>query len=128
MNAAEDAAHSLDRVFRLDTNSALPEAARLYRKTGWTEIPCFNDDPYPDLFLRRRFDRGQACELRQVSRADPDRLRNRRREATHVSGEACSADLALRDVKLRAGMFSRPERFFADEAEFPWPPMHGEDQ
>jgi hypothetical protein len=39
MNAAEDAARSLDQVLRLDTNSASPEAARLYRKAGWTEIP-----------------------------------------------------------------------------------------
>ena len=43
----------IDRL-RLDTNSALPEAARLYRATGWTEIPRFNDDPYPDLFFEKR--------------------------------------------------------------------------
>ncbi|WP_072791508.1 GNAT family N-acetyltransferase [Cognatishimia maritima] len=40
-------------VLRLDTNSALPEAERLYRKTGWTQIERFNDDPYPDLFFEK---------------------------------------------------------------------------
>ncbi|MHC2437435.1 bifunctional helix-turn-helix transcriptional regulator/GNAT family N-acetyltransferase [Bradyrhizobium sp. USDA 4451] len=55
MDAAERAAHDLGiAVLRLDTNSALAEAGRLYRRTGWTEIPRFNDDPYPDLFFEKR--------------------------------------------------------------------------
>jgi DNA-binding MarR family transcriptional regulator/GNAT superfamily N-acetyltransferase len=55
MAAVEDAARDLGvRVLRLDTNSALPEAIALYRKTGWTEIPRFNDDPYPDVFFEKR--------------------------------------------------------------------------
>ncbi|MET3924961.1 helix-turn-helix domain-containing GNAT family N-acetyltransferase [Devosia sp. 2618] len=41
-------------VLRLDTNKALPEALALYRKTGWTEINRFNDDPYPDYFFEKR--------------------------------------------------------------------------
>jgi DNA-binding MarR family transcriptional regulator/N-acetylglutamate synthase-like GNAT family acetyltransferase len=41
-------------LLRLDTNSALPEAAALYRKTGWREIDRFNEDPYPDLFFEKR--------------------------------------------------------------------------
>ncbi|UZD90018.1 bifunctional helix-turn-helix transcriptional regulator/GNAT family N-acetyltransferase [Cognatishimia activa] len=41
------------KVLRLDTNSALPEAEKLYRKTGWTQIDRFNDDPYPDLFFEK---------------------------------------------------------------------------
>ncbi|MGN8547300.1 bifunctional helix-turn-helix transcriptional regulator/GNAT family N-acetyltransferase [Bradyrhizobium sp. 13971] len=54
MDAAERAARELDiAVLRLDTNSALPEAGQLYRRTGWTEIPRFNDDPYPDLFFEK---------------------------------------------------------------------------
>jgi DNA-binding MarR family transcriptional regulator len=54
MDAAEDAARSLGiALLRLDTNSALPEAGRLYRSTGWREIPRFNDDPYPDLFFEK---------------------------------------------------------------------------
>jgi hypothetical protein len=55
MAAAETAARELGiERLRLDTNSALPEAARLYRATGWTEIARFNDDPYPDLFFEKR--------------------------------------------------------------------------
>nr|GAJ34789.1 hypothetical protein BDOA9_0139880 [Bradyrhizobium sp. DOA9] len=55
MDAAESAARELGiTLLRLDTNSALPEAAQLYRSTGWREIPRFNDDPYPDLFFEKR--------------------------------------------------------------------------
>jgi DNA-binding MarR family transcriptional regulator/GNAT superfamily N-acetyltransferase len=55
MTEAEDAARGLSiKLLRLDSNSALPEAAQLYRKTGWTEIPRFNDDPYPDLFFEKK--------------------------------------------------------------------------
>ncbi|GLR88591.1 bifunctional helix-turn-helix transcriptional regulator/GNAT family N-acetyltransferase [Bradyrhizobium iriomotense] len=55
MEASENAARELGiTVLRLDTNSALPEAGQLYRRTGWSEIPRFNDDPYPDLFFEKR--------------------------------------------------------------------------
>jgi GNAT superfamily N-acetyltransferase len=55
MSAAEARARALGiSVLRLDTNSALPEASALYLKTGWREIPRFNDDPYPDLFFEKR--------------------------------------------------------------------------
>ncbi len=55
MDAAEAAARELGiELLRLDTNSALPEAGQLYRTSGWTEIPRFNDDPYPDLFFEKR--------------------------------------------------------------------------
>ena len=40
-------------ILRLDTNSALPEAVALYRRSGWNEIPRFNEDPYPDLFFEK---------------------------------------------------------------------------
>ena len=54
MDAAESSARELGiALLRLDTNSALPEAAQLYRSTGWREIPRFNDDPYPDLFFEK---------------------------------------------------------------------------
>ncbi len=54
MNATENAARELGiKVLRLDTNSALPEAGQLYRTSGWSEIPRFNDDPYPDLFFEK---------------------------------------------------------------------------
>ncbi|CCD95338.1 putative transcriptional regulatory protein, MarR family with a Acetyltransferase (GNAT) domain [Bradyrhizobium sp. ORS 375] len=55
MDAAETAARKLSiTTLRLDTNSALGEAQQLYRRTGWTEIERFNDDPYPDLFFEKR--------------------------------------------------------------------------
>ncbi len=54
MTRAEEIARDLGiATLRLDTNSALPEAAALYRGTGWTEIDRFNDDPYPDLFFEK---------------------------------------------------------------------------
>ena len=55
MAAAEARARALGvTTLRLDTNSALPEAAALYRSDGWSEIARFNDDPYPDLFFEKR--------------------------------------------------------------------------
>lgn len=55
MAAVEAAARDLGiRRLRLDTNRALPEAVELYRKTGWLEIPRFNEDPYPDVFFEKR--------------------------------------------------------------------------
>jgi ribosomal protein S18 acetylase RimI-like enzyme len=55
MAAAEEEARRLGiETLRLDTNSALPEAVALYRGTGWTEVPRFNDDPYPDTFFEKR--------------------------------------------------------------------------
>lgn len=54
MTRAEDTARGLGiDTLRLDTNSALPEAAALYRKSGWREIDRFNDDPYPDMFFEK---------------------------------------------------------------------------
>lgn len=55
MAAAEARARRLGMaLLRLDTNSALGEALRLYQSTGWTGIERFNDDPYPDLFFEKR--------------------------------------------------------------------------
>lgn len=55
MDAAEQAARQRSiKILRLDTNSALAEALELYRRTGWTEIDRFNDDPYPDRFFEKR--------------------------------------------------------------------------
>jgi DNA-binding MarR family transcriptional regulator/predicted GNAT family N-acyltransferase len=55
MDCVESAARNIGvRILRLDTNSALPEALKLYRSTGWTEIDRFNDDPYPDVFFEKR--------------------------------------------------------------------------
>lgn len=54
MTDAEARAKELGiNTLRLDTNSALPEAIRLYQTTGWAEIDRFNDDPYPDHFFEK---------------------------------------------------------------------------
>ena len=55
MRAAETVARELSvEILRLDTNSALPEALKLYRTSGWVEIDRFNEDPYPDRFFEKR--------------------------------------------------------------------------
>jgi DNA-binding MarR family transcriptional regulator/ribosomal protein S18 acetylase RimI-like enzyme len=55
MQAVETVARELSvKTLRLDTNSALPEALKLYRTSGWVEIDRFNDDPYPDRFFEKR--------------------------------------------------------------------------
>lgn len=55
MEITEDTARDLAiTTLRLDTNRALPEAIAMYRKSGWTEIGRFNDDPYPDVFFEKR--------------------------------------------------------------------------
>jgi DNA-binding MarR family transcriptional regulator/N-acetylglutamate synthase-like GNAT family acetyltransferase len=54
MLAVETVARELSvKTLRLDTNSALPEALKLYRTSGWVEIDRFNDDPYPDHFFEK---------------------------------------------------------------------------
>lgn len=54
MAAVEDEARALGvRTLRLDTNRALPEAAELYRRSGWREIERFNDDPYAHVFFEK---------------------------------------------------------------------------
>lgn len=54
MGAVEAHARSLGiETLRLDTNHALPEATRLYRKSGWREIERFNDDPYAQIFFEK---------------------------------------------------------------------------
>lgn len=55
MAAAEGRARALGIAhLRLDTNRALPEAAALYQRDGWSEIARFNDDPYAEVFFEKR--------------------------------------------------------------------------
>lgn len=55
MAAIEDEARALSMdTLRLDTNRALPEAYKLYSRSGWKQIDRFNDDPYPDFFFEKR--------------------------------------------------------------------------
>ncbi|MFG2512449.1 GNAT family N-acetyltransferase [Streptomyces sp. NPDC048584] len=47
------ARHGSDRV-RLDTNEALEAATRLYRDSGYAEVPAFNDEPYAHHWFEKR--------------------------------------------------------------------------
>jgi GNAT superfamily N-acetyltransferase len=47
LSALEDAARQLGAAeARLDTNQILAAALALYRKTGWREVPPYNDNTY----------------------------------------------------------------------------------
>jgi GNAT superfamily N-acetyltransferase len=41
------------RIARIETNSDLIEALRLYTSTGWVEVERFNDEPFADRWLER---------------------------------------------------------------------------
>ena len=45
-------------VVRLDTNRALRAATTLYRSSGYTEVPAFNDEPYAHHWFEKRL---RAC-------------------------------------------------------------------
>ncbi|MEV7062957.1 helix-turn-helix domain-containing GNAT family N-acetyltransferase [Streptomyces collinus] len=50
---ARAAGHGSDRV-QLDTNQALTAAMRLYRASGYTEVPAFNDEPYAHHWFEKQ--------------------------------------------------------------------------
>ena len=51
----EDQCRSLGHhTVRLDTNSRLPEAVAMYRRSGYSEIERYNDNPYPDHWFEKR--------------------------------------------------------------------------
>jgi len=57
LRALETQARDLGlRTLRLETNRALTEAIAMYRRSGYVEIPRFNDEPYGDFFFERRLD------------------------------------------------------------------------
>jgi GNAT superfamily N-acetyltransferase len=41
-------------VIRLETNHTLTEAIRLYRNSGYQEVPRFNDEPYAHHWFEKR--------------------------------------------------------------------------
>ncbi len=47
------ARHGAETV-RLDTHRALTAATRLYRESGYTEVPPFNDEPYAHHWFEKR--------------------------------------------------------------------------
>jgi len=57
LQALERAARDRDlRSVRLDTHSSLAEALRLYRASGYREIPRFNDSPYARHWFEKALD------------------------------------------------------------------------
>lgn len=42
------------RVVQLETNRALTEAIALYRRSGYREVPAFNDEPYAHHWFEKR--------------------------------------------------------------------------
>ena len=42
------------RVIQLETNRALTEAIALYRRSGYVEVPAFNDEPYAHHWFEKR--------------------------------------------------------------------------
>jgi DNA-binding MarR family transcriptional regulator/GNAT superfamily N-acetyltransferase len=42
------------RVAHIETSAVLTEAISLYSKTGWVEVPAFNDEPFADHWFEKR--------------------------------------------------------------------------
>lgn len=54
MQAIEDHARALGLThLHLDTNATLTEAITFYRAQGWTDTPCYNTNPYADVWLQK---------------------------------------------------------------------------
>lgn len=54
LRALEDAARSMGcRAVVLDTAAVLEEAARMYERAGYDEIPRYNDNPYAARWFRK---------------------------------------------------------------------------
>ncbi len=54
LNHLEQVAAGLGhRIIRLDTNDALTEAIQMYRRSGYREIPRYNDNPYARLWFEK---------------------------------------------------------------------------
>jgi hypothetical protein len=41
-------------LLRLETNRGLHEAQALYRRSGYREVPAFNDEPHADHWFEKR--------------------------------------------------------------------------
>ena len=44
------------QLLRLDTNHVLTEAIALYRRSGYEQVPAFNDERHADLWFEKRID------------------------------------------------------------------------
>jgi DNA-binding MarR family transcriptional regulator/GNAT superfamily N-acetyltransferase len=59
LSALEKEAASLGLgLLRLETNKSLNEAQALYRRSGYREVPAFNDEPYAHHFFEKRLGTG----------------------------------------------------------------------
>jgi len=47
-------------LLRLETNRTLHEAQALYRRSGYREVPAFNDEPYAHHWFEKRIRRGRS--------------------------------------------------------------------
>ena len=47
------------RKLRLETNGSLKEAIALYRRSGYREVPAFNDEPYAQHWFEKDLPRGR---------------------------------------------------------------------
>lgn len=55
LSALEDEGRVLGMTtMKLETNRALPEAIRLYQRSGYEEVPPFNDEPYAHHWFEKR--------------------------------------------------------------------------
>jgi DNA-binding MarR family transcriptional regulator/N-acetylglutamate synthase-like GNAT family acetyltransferase len=52
-------------TLRLETNRALTEAIRLYRRSGYVEVAPFNTDPYADHWFEKHLPRRPGSRVRQ---------------------------------------------------------------
>ena len=43
-------------MVRLETNATLEEAIRLYRSSGYVEVPAFNGEAYAQHWFEKRLD------------------------------------------------------------------------
>jgi ribosomal protein S18 acetylase RimI-like enzyme len=41
-------------ILHLETNESLVEAIALYRRSGFNEVPAFNDEPYAEHWFEKR--------------------------------------------------------------------------
>jgi GNAT superfamily N-acetyltransferase len=57
LRAIEDAARGLGlRRLRLDTRADLTEARRLYARSGYAEVPAFNNSPYAEHWFGKELE------------------------------------------------------------------------
>jgi DNA-binding MarR family transcriptional regulator/GNAT superfamily N-acetyltransferase len=67
------------KAVRLETNKTLVEAISLYRSTGYTEVPAFNDEPYANHWFVKKLSPQSSSDRAAGSRAGESTRRRERR-------------------------------------------------